>query len=136
LEENIIETYNRINNFGRYLGMDYEILAPGKVEYRMKCTENLLATEKHIHGGALAAMMDAVAGVAALSAVFQESKRVATIEFKINYLLPVALGDELRGVGEVIRKGGKIIVSEGKIYNQHQELVAMAVGTFNSYVLK
>ncbi|MDC0313720.1 PaaI family thioesterase [Flavobacteriales bacterium] len=72
-------------------------------------------------------------GVAALSAVEAENKAVSTIEFKINYLSTVFLGDKLKGVGVVLRKGKRILLAEGKIYNQKNELVATATGAFNAY---
>lgn len=127
--------YDEINEFGRVMGMEFKVVSPGHIEYFMKCTDKLLATEKHAHGGAIAAMMDGVLGVAALSAVEQENKRVATVEFKINFLSPVALGDQLKGTGKVLRKGKKIIVTEGEIVNQHGEQVAIATGTLSSYHL-
>jgi len=92
-----------------------------------------LATPTAIHGGMLAAMMDGIIGVAALSAVAKENKLVSTVEFKINYFKPAFLGDQLTGKGKVDHKGNRIIHASGEIYNQKNELIAKALGTLNAY---
>ncbi|MCT4582600.1 MAG: PaaI family thioesterase [Flavobacteriales bacterium] len=129
----IIEAYNKTNEFGRLFNMTYTIVKPGEVVYKLLVTQKLLATSKAMHGGALAGMMDAVVGVTALSVSSLKNKVVSTVEFKINYLKPVFEGDELRGVGEVISEGNRIIVCKGEIFNQNQELVAIATATLNAY---
>jgi len=129
----ILEIYNKYNNFGRLFDMDYKVVTPGHIEYSMVVKDSHLATATAMHGGAMSGFMDGVLGVAALSAVEAENKVVSTIEFKINYLSAVFLGDELKGIGVVLRKGKRILLAEGKIYNQNNELVATATGTFNSY---
>lgn len=133
MANNLIELYNSTNHFGRFMDMDYTIVKPGEVDYKLKIKENLLATKEAAHGGALAAFMDAILGVASLSAVADEGKLVATIEFKINYLKPALLGDSLIGKGKVLQKGKRILITEGEIFNQKNELIAKAIGTFTSY---
>ena len=130
---NILDIYNKYNNFGRLFDMNHKVVAPGYIEYNMVVKEEHLATPTAMHGGAMAGFMDGVLGVAALSAVEAENKAVSTIEFKINYLSAVFLEDKLKGIGTVLRKGKRILLAEGKIYNQNNELVATATGTFNAY---
>jgi len=132
---NLIELYNSMNHFGRFMQMEYSILNVGEVEYKLTVREELLATQHAAHGGALAAFMDAILGVASLSAVADEGKLVATIEFKINYLKPALLGDSLIGKGKVLQKGKRILITEGEIFNQKNELIAKAIGTFTSYAV-
>lgn len=133
MAQNLIELYNSMNHFGRFMQMHYTVIQPGEVEYKLLIREELLATQRAAHGGALAAFMDAILGVASLSAVADEGKLVATIEFKINYLKPALLGDSLTGKGKVIQKGKRILITEGEIYNQNHELIVKAIGTFTSY---
>lgn len=129
-----VEKYIRANAFGRFLGMDFIILSPGNIEYRLKMKKEFLATETAIHGGLIAAFTDAVLGVAALSAVCDENKRVATIEFKLNFMKPVFENDELKGIGKVIQKGNRLVIAECELFNQKNELVSKATGTFTSYL--
>ncbi len=84
----------------------------------------------------IAAMMDGVIGVAALSLVASEGRLVSTVEYKINYFKPVNLGDILLGKGKVDNIGQRIIHSSGEIYNQNNEVVAKAMGTFNAYPIE
>ena len=62
-----------------------------------------------------------------------ESKLVSTIEFKINYLQPAILHDELIGMGIVIKNGKRIYTVKGDIYNQKKELIATGIATLNAY---
>lgn len=132
----ILSLYNQHNNFGRLLNMTYEVIEPGKVSYHLKVTPDLLATPIAAHGGAIAGFMDAIVGVAALSAVAPLNKVVSTIEFKINYVQPALLNDTLKGIGEVLKQGSRILTVKGDIYNQKNELVATALATLNAYPIE
>jgi len=132
----ILELYNKTNQFGKLFGMTYEVLEPGNIVYKLKVTQPLLGTPTVIHGGALAGFMDAIIGVAALSITSEKGKAVSTVEFKINYLRPIYLDDELKGLGTVLSEGKRIIVAKGEIYNQNEELVAISTATLNAYPLE
>ena len=134
--KNLLELYNKINNFGRLLNMTFEVIEPGSVIYKLAISKDLLATTSAAHGGALAAFMDAIIGVASLSAVAEEQKLVSTVEFKINFLKPALLNDQLTGIGKVIQKGKRIIIAQGEIVNQNNELLAICTGTLNAYPIE
>lgn len=129
----LVQLYIEKNNFGRFLEMDFNIIEPGKVHYTMPIHAMHLATPIAAHGGAISALMDATMGVCALSRVIEENKVVSTIELKISFVSPALENDVLSADADVIKKGNRLIFVEGKIYNQRNELVAMATGTFNSY---
>ena len=116
--------------------MKLTIIEPVKISYEMKVLPKHLATPTAIHGGMLAAMMDAVMGVASLSAVALDNKLVSTVEFKISYLNPALLGDLLTGNGIVDKKGNRIIYASGEILNQENKIIAKAMGTFNAYPIE
>lgn len=131
----ILELYRKHNRFGELMGMDFKVTEPGTVTYFLTIKPEHLATPLAAHGGLISAFMDGIIGVAALSSVSMEKKVVSTIEFKINYLSPALLNDELVGIGKVIQKGNRIIISEGEIKctNRNDILIAKAIGTFNAY---
>lgn len=131
----IIEQYIKDNNFGRVVGMDFKIIEPGVVHYFLTINESHLSTPRATHGGVIAAMMDGVLGVAALSKTVLENRIVSTVEFKINYLAPSLLGDELVGVGKIENAGKRLIITSGDIIctNRNNMLIAKAMGTFNAY---
>ena len=70
----ILEIYNKYNSFGRFIDMNYEIITPGEIVYKLKSKPEFLATKHAVHGGLIAAFMDAIVGVASLSAVIEEAK--------------------------------------------------------------
>ena len=130
----IIEVYNKINLFGQDHGMQLKVIKPGHIIYNMTVQERHLATPSTIHGGMVAAMMDGVLGVAALTLSAEDDCLVSTVEFKINYFNPALLGDELEGEGIVERKGKRIIISSGQILAKNRDvMIAKGMGTFNAY---
>lgn len=110
----------------------------GQAEYRMVVRAEHLSSPGTAHGGVLAGLMDAVLGAAALTLAFTEGDLVSTVEFKINYLQPVHLGDELRAAAQVDHTGKSLLVSSGVIYRRvpgapTETAVAQGLGTFNRY---
>lgn len=133
-QEKLIQVYQRINEFGRHLGLELVAVSDGAVTYSLPITKELLATPHAAHGGVISAMMDGVLGVAALTLSSKEKKLVSTVEFKINYISPAYANDVLWGEGKVIQQGKRIYVSEGEIREKTSgRLVAKAMGTFNAY---
>ncbi len=132
----MIQHYNHINKYGADNNMKLEILEPGHAIYTMTIEDKHLSSPNTCHGGVIAGLMDSVIGTAALSKAFEENNLTSTIEFKINYLQPVNLGDVLIGEGKIDFKGKSTIVSSGKIVKQgNGAVVAIAIGTFNVYPL-
>lgn len=129
---NILKQYQASNNFGNNLGMVLTNHEPEKITYKLTITKDHLATPVAAHGGVVAAFMDGLLGVTALSAVANDNKVVATVEFKINYLEPVLVNNEIIGHGKVVRKGSRLVMTEAKVYCK-EKLIATASGTFNAY---
>jgi uncharacterized protein (TIGR00369 family) len=132
--ERLIELYKAHNKFGKANGMHLEINSPGNIRYTMKILPEHLATPIAAHGGIVAAMMDAVLGVTALSLTASQKNVVSTVEFKINYFNPALLDDELEAIGVVENQGKRIIVTSAQIKSlTHNRIVAKGIGTFNAY---
>ena len=128
----ILKQYESSNKFGDHLGMVLKDYEEGYAHYTLTITPNHLATPVAAHGGVLAAFMDGLLGVTALTAVAGENKVVATVEFKINFLEPVHEGDELSGKGKVVRKGSRLVLTEAQVFS-NDKLIATGSGTFNAY---
>ena len=133
MEVDILEKYNQTNQFGNFLDLKIKILKPGDVKYTVSVKEHHLATVKSAHGGFISAIFDQIVGPAALSKAILESKLVSTVEFKINFLKPVFLGDDLIGHGLLIQSGKKLYTVKGEIFNQNNNLVATGIATLNAY---
>ena len=136
LDHPIILGYIEANNFGRELGMQFNIVNHGEVEYRMPITKKHLATPIAAHGGSISALMDASMGVCALSEVIIENKVVSTVEMKLSFIAPAMLNDTLIAKAKIIKKGKRILFVEGELKNQNDKLIAISSGTFNAYPME
>ena len=100
----------------------------GTCRLRM-ATAPMMNKQGLVHGGAVAALADAAMGVAIRSAV-EPGSITRTIEFKVNFLAP-ACGDQLVGVGRLVRLGKSTAVATADIFEaEDAPAVAFAVGTF------
>lgn len=115
------------------MGMDFTIDHQGRVEYQMKITKDHLATPVAAHGGVVAGLLDACLGVCALASVVESEHVVSTVDLKYSFLAPVFHGDNLIAKSTIVKAGKKIIFVEGELFNQKNEKIAIATGTFNAY---
>jgi uncharacterized protein (TIGR00369 family) len=129
----LILKYIELNRFGQLLGMDFTIVSPGHIEYKLQIEQKHLATPHAAHGGVIAALLDATVGVGALSEVCTDHKVVSTVEMKTTFLGPAFLGDELIARSQILRKGNRLIFMEADVHNQKNELIAKASATLNAY---
>ena len=113
-------------------GLTFEIHSPGSITYKMTVQEKHLSSPNTAHGAAIAGFMDCVLGLSALSEAITRDNLTSTVEFKINYIRPVKLGEELVGTGKVIHKGKSLIISSAEV-RVNGDLVAVGQGTFNTY---
>lgn len=132
--EILIQVYQQTNQFGKYTGMELTKFEEDGIAYRLEVKKEHLATPTTAHGGIIAGYMDGILGLAALYVSSENANLVSTVEFKINFLSPVRLGDVLIGEGRLVSAGKRIIITEGEIYKEGTgEKVAIATGTFNAY---
>lgn len=131
----LVALYNQINNYGRVNGMRLHVVRPGEVCYTMTVRDEHLSSPNTCHGGVLAGLLDAALGAAALSLAFTTGELVSTVEFKINYLHPVFLHDELEARAQVEHSGKTLVVSSALIScpARANQVVARGLGTFNRY---
>jgi uncharacterized protein (TIGR00369 family) len=129
----LIRIYEKTNTFGNEMGMELTVFSPGHISYALTITEKHLAVPKVAHGGVVAALIDGALGVAGLSLAAEENKVVSTVEFKVNYLQPARVGDELTCEAKVIHAGKRLLNIEAKVTNQQNALIATSSGTFNKY---
>ena len=126
----LLDKYIETNNFGRLLGMHFEVISPGKAHYFLTIEEKHLATPLAVHGGCTAALLDATMGVGALSLVYHNHQAVATLELKVTFLKSVALHDQLTAKSIVMKHGKTLIFMEAEVYNCKNQLIAKSSGTF------
>ena len=128
-----LEIFKKINQYDLSNHLSFEVHSPGSITYRMTVLEQHLSTPPTAHGGAIAGFMDCVLGLAALTEAVTRDSLTSTVEFKINFIRPAQLGEELVGTGRVVHKGKSLLISSGEIRTLKGDLVAMGQGTFNIY---
>lgn len=131
-----LDHYRTINHFDRDNGADFTLEAPGQITYSMKVLEKHLSSPGIAHGGALAGFMDCVLGLTALSLSLTDNNLVSTVEFKLNFIRPAKLGEELIGTGKIDYKGKSLIIASGDVRTVSGDLVVKGLGTFNCYPIE
>ncbi|BCR04920.1 hypothetical protein DESUT3_19890 [Desulfuromonas versatilis] len=111
--ERAAEIFTRAN-FVVDLGIEPVSIGPGAVESRLAVLERHLQQDGVIHAGVQTTLADHTAGAAAFTVIGPE-QMVLTTGFTIN-LLATARGEELRARAQVLRAGGRLIVSESCVF--------------------
>jgi len=119
----------RGSNVGRLFGFALESIEPGRVVLRLRVRAKHIQLQGVVHGGVLAALADSAAGMAVHLAA-PPGCRVATIEFKINYLVPLVDG-VVYADARVLRVGATTAVVECDTRDAHGRLVTKALLTFS-----
>ena len=112
------------------LGFVPESVGQGRAVLRMDVRERHRQIHDVVHGGVLAALADTAAAVAAYTAV-PEGAEIATIELKINYLIPIPKG-RIRAEATVLHAGRNFVVTECEIRTEEGTLAAKALLTFGA----
>jgi uncharacterized protein (TIGR00369 family) len=112
--------------FRDYLGMEVLSVGENTATLRLKDRPELHNGRGHIHGGAIAALVDMAVGNACRSPP-EEDRPTATMSLTVTYLEPAA-GD-LVAIATVLRRGGGSAAAEARVTLQDGRLVAHAVGT-------
>ena len=138
-KDDLIDKYIESNFFGKLINLHFDPdnfrAGEGVAENFLTITKDHLATPNAAHGGVVSALVDGALGLAALNAVYKENKAVSTVEYKINFLSPALLNDELVAKARIEHKGKRIIIASCDVFcvNRQNKLIAKALGTFNAY---
>ncbi len=96
------------------LGASLADIAPGRVVIELPWAAGLSQQHGFLHAGMVATALDSACGYAGFT-LMPEGAGVLTVEFKINLLAP-AKGRRFRMVGQVVKPGRTITVTEGRAY--------------------
>jgi len=131
-KERHLEQMKKVANNAPYyqlLGMEVKEIKDGESKIQMPFKEGLTHPYKIVHGGAIASLADSSVAIALISLV-EPKDRIATIEFKINFLAPVRKG-RLEAHAKIIHKGSKIAVGDVEVTNEEGKLVAKVIATYS-----
>jgi uncharacterized protein (TIGR00369 family) len=96
------------------IGASLGEIAPGTVEILLDWAPGLTQQHGFLHAGMVATALDSACGYAGFT-LMPTGTGVLTIEFKVNLLAP-AKGQRFRMVGQVVKPGRTITVTEGRAY--------------------
>ncbi len=129
--------------FNRVLGLRVASLDMEQVVVKFDMKPELIGNfiQKTLHGGVIAAVLDATGGILALSGVIkktvdqpqeilmQKVANVGTIDMRIDYLRP-ARGDHFEASAVIMRAGRKVAVTRMELHDDNQRLLAVGTGTY------
>jgi len=108
----ITDSFNR-QGFMRLVGARIEALAPGQCIIAADFRDDLAQQHGFFHGGLVGALADNAGAYAAFTLI-DATQSMLTVEYKINLLAP-AKGRALKAIGEVVRPGRTLTVSQVRV---------------------
>jgi len=124
--------------FGKVLGYKVLDIEAGHARTSLAIKQKHISPSGMTHGGVLSAFVDFSMG-AALFKALPKGCFCSTIEFKINYISPVRLGETILGDARIKYLGKSHAVIECHVFRPKEEArkdIAMALGTYNIYLTK
>ncbi|GAB4372279.1 MAG: hypothetical protein Kow00128_20880 [Deltaproteobacteria bacterium] len=120
----------KVNTFPfiKLMGMRLQSAQDGKSVMECRVRPVLRNSFGMLHGGVLGALVD-VSIATALRSILPLSRRMTTIEYKVNFLKPVFSGT-VTAHGTILRLGSTIASGTSEIRNAEGEAVAYGSATF------
>jgi uncharacterized protein (TIGR00369 family) len=130
--------FSHPDNFGQVVGYKVLDFEPGRARTSLTIEEKHISPSGATHGGVISTFVDFSMG-AALFLALPKGHRCSTIEFKINYISPVKLGETMVAEAKIKSMGKSHAVMECHVFRPKEEKVndvAVALGTYNIYPAK
>ncbi|HYL97804.1 MAG TPA: PaaI family thioesterase [Blastocatellia bacterium] len=127
-EELIRERFIRNNNFPRLLGVELDLIEPGRARLTVEVSDRLRQPQGVMHGGAIASVIDTSVALAIASTAGPEA-RFTTIDMTVTYLSPVIEG-RIFADARIIRQGRRVVAAECDVSDEHGKRVAKALLTY------
>ncbi len=110
------------------LQMKLEKLDLGFARLRMPVRQELMQIFNVVHGGAIGSLADTAVAFALLT-LLEPEERVATVEMKMNFLVPAG-GGQLISEARILSKGRRIALSDMEVKNKRGKLLAKGLATY------
>jgi uncharacterized protein (TIGR00369 family) len=109
------------------VGFRMTAIEPGRATFELEAEPRHASPLGTLHGGILCDLADAAMGCAYAS-LLEDGESFATLELKINFLKPV-WSARLTAVGEVVKAGRTVGLTEARVTDEGGSLVAHATST-------
>lgn len=129
--------------FNQVLGLKISSITPGKVAARIAMKPELVGhfSFNRIHGGVISAGLDAMGGVAVMSAIgarhmdepplqrLHRFSKLGTIDLRIDYLRP-GIGEHFELRAEVMRLGSRVASTRMEFLGADGKLLSTGAGAY------
>ncbi len=130
-----IHALANLSPFNNWLKLGIESLGDGSARLVLPWSDLLIGDPiaKRIHGGILAALIDAAGGASCMS-LLSKLDSISTIDLQINYLEP-GYESEFYCDAKALRVGKRVGTARMEVYSRldpkHPTLVAVGTGVYN-----
>ena len=115
---------------GKHLGWSCREMREDLAIFEMPFAPHNVTVGTMVHGGAIAALVDAAATAASWASLdIEPTARGSTLGFSINYLEP-AIETVLVATAKVVRRGRSVVVVGVDVHDRNAKLVAQASVTY------
>lgn len=142
LDAALTELFEASIRFNQVLGVRVRQLRP-QAQFAFEMRPELIGhfLSGRLHGGVIAAVLDALGGFALMVAagdkhahettdqVLHRFARMGTIDLRVDYLRP-GIGQQFTASAEVTRLGGRVGSTQMRLVNEHGRLIATAAGAY------
>ena len=143
LDAALVELFERRITFNQTLGLQVLSVRPGDVRGRILMRPELVGHYAYgrLHGGVIAATLDAMGGLALMVGIAERHPhdntmqvmhrfaKMGTIDLRIDYLRP-GLGQHFIATAEVTRLGGRIGSTQMRLVNDEGTLLATGAAAY------
>ena len=107
--------------FHKTIGATLDKIEPGYAEVSLALTDSLCQHHGSLHAGALIGLADTAVGAAAASLI-TEKQSILSTNFAVSLMRP-GVGERIRAVGEVIKRGKRLLFCEARLYGDNGALI-------------
>jgi uncharacterized protein (TIGR00369 family) len=113
---------------GDHVGFRMHEVSEGRIVFTGRPGPAVLNLIGTVHGGYAASILDSALALSILSSLDAQSD-FTTLEFKVNFVRPLAPGTDVRAEGRVVHPGRRIATSEAKLMDSEGKLLAHGTTT-------
>lgn len=121
----VVDHMMKYDLFSQWLGIEVLEIKEGSSRIRMKVREEMINGFGIVHGGIAFALADSAFAFACNN----RNNLSVALDTSINFLKPVAVGDQLEAQAKEIHNGRSTGLYQVEIRNQHKDVVALFKGT-------
>jgi uncharacterized protein (TIGR00369 family) len=113
---------------GEHVGFRMSEVSKGRIVFEGQPAGNMLNLIGTVHGGYAAAILDSALALSILSALDADAD-FTTLEIKVNYVRPIAVGMAVRAEGNVVHVGRRVATAEARLSDLEGRLLAHGTTT-------